>query len=92
MGERLREWLLLAVLAILFIVLPVWALNQTGWIRLAGQIILTLVLLLVLGATGLFGYICIRAKERKWGAGLWIIALLSILTIYWIWFGSLPLL
>jgi len=74
------------------VALPIWALNQTGWIRIAGQVVLTLDLLVVLLGSGLFGYICIKAKERKWGAGLWIVALLSILIIYWVWTGHFPLL
>lgn len=90
--NALREWLILGLAALFLVALPVWAINQSGVVKLAGQIVLTLVLLVVLGATGLFGYICIKAQAKKWGIGLWIIALLSILAIYWVWFGHLPLL
>ena len=72
--------------------LPIYALTYSGIVRTIGQIVLTLVLLLVLGATGLFGYICIKAQAKKWGAGLLVIAVLSALAIYWVWAGHLPLL
>jgi len=81
----------LAVL--LLVALPIYAITSTtGLVRTIGQVVLTLVLLLVLGATGLFGYICIKAQAKKWGAGLMTIAVLSALAIYWVWVGHLPLL
>jgi hypothetical protein len=92
MGENLRGWILLGAAIVCLIVFPLWALTQSDWIRLAGQIILTLVLLLVIGGTGLFGYICLKAQARKWGAGLFVVAILSALAIYVIWVGHLPLL
>jgi quinol-cytochrome oxidoreductase complex cytochrome b subunit len=67
-------------------------LTRTDWIRLVGQIILTLVLLLVIGGTGLFGYICLKAQARKWGAGLILVAIFSALAIYVVWAGHLPFL
>jgi quinol-cytochrome oxidoreductase complex cytochrome b subunit len=91
MGENLRGWILLGAAIVCLIVFPLWALTQTGWINIAGKIILTLVLLLVLGGTGLFGYICLKAQARKWGAGLIIAAILSALAIYVVWVGHLPL-
>lgn len=78
--------------AILLVVLPVWALNQSGNVRLAGQIVLTFVLGVVAGGTGVFGCICINAKAKKWGVGLILITLVSLLGIYWVWTGTLPLL
>jgi hypothetical protein len=74
----------------LLLVLPIYALTQQGLVRTIGQIVLTLVFLLVVGATGLFGYICIKAQARKWGAGLIAVALLALIGIYWIWAGHLP--
>jgi hypothetical protein len=61
-------------------------------VNLAGKIILTLDLLLVIGATGIFGYICMKAQARKWGAGLLAVAVLSAVGIYVVWAGHLPLL
>ena len=79
-------------MVVLAVLLPLIGLVfGTGLIRVAAQIILTLVLLVVIGATGIFGYICIRAQARKWGAGLILVAILCLLTIFWIWTGR-PLL
>jgi len=88
----LRIWLLLVGAIILLIILPIIALTQSGWVQLAGQIVLSIVLLLVLIGTGLFGYICFRARAKKWGAGLFVIALLCIIAIYWLWAGHPPFL
>ncbi len=78
----------------LAIILPVVALGgYFGDIaRLIGQIVLTFALILGIIGTGLFGYICLKAQARKWGAGLVLIALLCIVTIYFVWVGHLPLL
>jgi hypothetical protein len=84
--------LLLGLAVFLLLVLPIYALTQQGLVRTIGQIVLTLVFLLVVGATGLFGYICIKAQARKWGAGLIAVALLALIGIYWIWAGHLPFL
>jgi hypothetical protein len=92
MGENLRGWILLGAAIACLIVFPLWALTQTGLVNLVGKIILTLVLLLVLGGTGLFGYICLKAQARKWGAGLIVVAVLSALAIYVLWAGHLPFL
>jgi len=50
--------------------------------------------MLIIGimGTGLFGYICIRAQARKWGAGLILLAVLFVIAIYWVWVGHLPFL
>lgn len=88
----MRGWLIIAGLAALLVILPVVALTQGGWIRTLGQIVLTFVFILGIIGTGLFGYICLKAQARKWGAGLVLIALLCIVTIYFVWVGHLPLL
>ena len=84
--------MILILAALLLVALPVWAINQSGLVKLIGQIVLTIVLLVVIGATGLFGYICIKAQAKKWGGGLLIIAILAVLAVYWVWTGRLPLL
>ncbi|MFQ6130171.1 MAG: hypothetical protein ACE5OT_05145 [Candidatus Hadarchaeaceae archaeon] len=88
----MRVQLLLAGAIILLIILPIIALTQSGWVRLAGQIVLSIVLLLALVGTGLFGYICFRARAKKWGVGLFVIALLCIIALYWLWAGHPPFL
>ena len=60
--------------------------------KLIGQVVLTIVLILGILATGLFGYICIRAQARKWGAGLILAAMLLAIAIYFVWVGRLPFL
>ena len=88
----MRLSLLLVAVVVLAVLLPLAGLILgTGWIRMAAQIILTLVLVVVIGATGIFGYICIKAQARKWGAGLILVAILCLLAIFLIWTGR-PLL
>lgn len=77
---------------ILIIALPIIALTQSGLVRLAGQIVLSIVLILALIGCGLFGYICFRAQARKWGAGLFVIVVLCLIAIYWLWAGHPPFL
>lgn len=90
--KYLRLWLILAGAIILIIVLPIIALTQSGWVQLAGQIVLSIVLILALIGSGLFGYICFRAQAKKWGAGLFVIVALCIISIYWLWAGHPPFL
>lgn len=88
----MRLSILFGAVVVLAVVLPLIGLAfGTGLIRMAAQIILTLVLLVVIGATGVFGYICIRAQAKKWGAGLILVAIVCLLVIFWIWTGK-PLL
>ena len=90
--KHLRLWMILAGAFILIIVLPIIALTQSGWVQLAGQIVLSIVLILALIGSGLFGYICFRAQAKKWGAGLFVIVVLCIVAIYWLWAGHPPFL
>ncbi|MGC8816288.1 MAG: hypothetical protein ACP5PX_00495 [Candidatus Hadarchaeum sp.] len=88
----MRTTYLLGIIIFLVVVLPlVGLIFGVGWIRLAAQIILTIVLVVVIGATGVFGYICIKAQARKWGAGLILVAIICLLLIFWLWTGK-PLL
>lgn len=75
---------------ILIIVFPIIALTDYfgSLAKLIGQIVLTIVLILAIAGTSLFGYICIKAQARKWGAGLFAMAVLCILAIFWLWTGQ----
>jgi hypothetical protein len=85
---------MLSGVTVLLIVLPLIAMGGYfgDMARLIGQVVLTIVLILGILATGLFGYICIRAQARKWGAGLLLAAVLLAIAIYWTWAGHLPFL
>jgi len=80
--------------AVLLIILPLIAMGEYfGDIaKLIGQTVLTVMLIIGIMGTGLFGYICIRAQARKWGAGLILLAVLFVIDIYWVWVGHLPFL
>lgn len=86
----MRGWAILAGIAVLVVILPVIAL--TGYFgplaQTIGKVILTIVAILAMAGFGLFGYICIRAQARKWGAGLVVVAILCILLIFWLWTGK----
>lgn len=79
---------------LLIIVLPIIALtNYFGSLaRLIGQIVLSIMLILAIIGSGLFGYICFKAQAKKWGAGLFLATALCIVVIYWLWVGHLPFL
>lgn len=83
----------MAGIIVLVVILPIISLG--GYFgdlaKLIGQIILTIVLILACIGTGLFGYICIRAQAKKWGAGLVAGAIICLLVIFWLWTGH-PLL
>lgn len=81
-------------MVVLVIVLPVIALtNYFGsWGRLIGQIVLSIVLILAMVGSGLFGYIFFKAQAKKWGAGLFVAVILCIIITYWLWAGHLPFL
>ena len=89
----MRGWLILAGIVVLAIILPFVALGGYfgDMAKLIGQIVLSIVFILAIIGTGLFGYICIKAQARKWGAGLFVAAVLFVLAIFWIWTGH-PLL
>jgi len=78
----------------LLIILPLIAMGGYfgTWGRPIGQTVLTIMLIIGIMGTGLFGYICIRAQARKWGTGLILLAVLFVIAIYWVWAGHLPFL
>jgi positive regulator of sigma E activity len=87
-----RATYLLGIVVFLVVVLPlIGFLLGSGLVKLAAQVILTIVLVAVIGATGIFGYICIKAQARKWGLGLFLIAIICLLIVFWLWTGK-PLL
>ncbi|MEM3598130.1 MAG: hypothetical protein QXT02_04265 [Candidatus Hadarchaeum sp.] len=91
-GGKMRTAYLLGIIVFLVIVLPLLGFFLGGgWVKLIAQIILTIVLIVIIGATGIFGYICIKAQARKWGVGLILVAIICLLIIFWIWTGK-PLL
>lgn len=84
----MRGWLILSGIIILAIILPIFArTSEVWWIHWIGTFVLTLAVGAVMVGTGLFGYICIRAQARKWGAGLIVAAVLCLLVIFWLWTG-----
>lgn len=88
----MRATYLLGIVVFLVVVLPlIGFLLGSGLVKLAAQVILTIVLFAVIGATGIFGYICIKAQARKWGLGLFLIAIICLLIVFWLWTGK-PLL
>lgn len=81
-------WAIAGALLALLIILPSLAiLLASGWVKLAGQIVLSIVFGLITAASLLFAYICIRAQARKWGAGLLLAAAVFAFLIYIIWAG-----
>jgi len=90
----MRGWIILGLIVVLAVVLPAVALTGIfgDLARLIGQIVLSIVMIGILVATGAFGYICIRAQASKWGTGLLIISVLCLLAIFWIWTGKVLLL
>jgi Ca2+/Na+ antiporter len=87
---RMREWALFGGLAALITVASLFAMTQVGMVRGAGQVVLTIELGVLLVGAALFGYICLRAQAKKWGAGLIVVAVLCALLIYVVWAGRLP--
>ncbi len=85
---------MLAGVFVLVIILPVIALTDYfGSLgRLIGQIVLSIVLIIAIICSGLFGYIFFKAQAKRWGSGLFVAAILCIIVTYWLWAGHLPFL
>ncbi len=58
--------------------------EMTWWLMLALRIIFGIILVLVIGGTGLFGYIAWKARARKWSGGMFAITIVSIFLLYWL--------
>ena len=82
----MRVSFLLSAVVIIFILLPlIGFFLGGGLIKMAAQTVLSAVLILAFVATGIFGYICVKAQARKWGVGLIIVAIICLLAILLIW-------
>jgi len=55
-----------------------------SWWVIALRVILGIILVLAVIATGLFGYIAWRARAKKWSGGMFAITILSIFLFYWL--------
>lgn len=88
----MRGWLIPAGILILIIVLPLVALTDYfgSLAKMMGQIVLSIVLVVALVGSSLFGYICFKAQARKWGAGLLVAAVLCVIALILVIFGHLP--
>lgn len=85
----MKGWILLGILLAVLVALPTFALTQEGLVRIAGQVVWSIYLLLLAGGAGLFGYICIKAQALRWGTGLMAIGVLCLLATYYLWAGRI---
>ena len=46
------------------------------------KVVLGLILILVMIGSALFGYICMKARARSWGAGCFVVTILTIIGLY----------
>ncbi|KXA95463.1 hypothetical protein AKJ37_00425 [candidate division MSBL1 archaeon SCGC-AAA259I09] len=54
------------------------------WWVLALRIIFGIILAVIIGGSGLFGYIAWKARARKWSGGMFAIAIVCIILFYWL--------
>lgn len=54
------------------------------WWQWIIKIVLGIILLLVVVGSALFGYICAKARAKKWGAGCFAITALSVAVFVWL--------
>lgn len=52
------------------------------WWQCIIKIVLGIVLIVVMLGSALFGYICMKARARNWGAGCFGITVITILALY----------
>ena len=82
----MRVSFLVGAVVIIFIVLPLIGLFLgSGLIKIVAQAVLSAVLILAIIGTGVFGYICVKAQARKWGAGLIVVAIICLVVILLMW-------
>ena len=84
----MKVWMIAGTLLALLIILPALAIFfASGWVKLAGQIVLSIIFGLIAAVFLLFSYICIRAQAKKWGMSLLLAAIVLAFLIYAIWMG-----
>ncbi|KXB07138.1 hypothetical protein AKJ51_01955 [candidate division MSBL1 archaeon SCGC-AAA382A20] len=54
------------------------------WWILALKIIFGIILAVIIGGAGLFGYIAWKARARKWSVGMFAIAIACVFLLYWL--------
>ena len=82
----MRVSFLVGAVVIIFIVLPLIGLFLgSGLIKIVAQAVLSAVLILAIIGTGVFGYICVKAQAKKWGAGLMAVAIICLVVILLMW-------
>ncbi|KXB03656.1 hypothetical protein AKJ45_00900 [candidate division MSBL1 archaeon SCGC-AAA261F19] len=59
-----------------------------AWLILILKIIFGILLILIIAGTVLFGYIAWKARARKWGGGMFGIAVLCIFLLYYFIVGA----
>ena len=72
----------IAVLALIAILIAAGCLSLGPWTVL--RIIGALILGGIVFCASLFGFICFKARARGWAAGLFALAVLCVLSIYWL--------
>ncbi|MBS3815144.1 MAG: hypothetical protein KGY45_01125 [Hadesarchaea archaeon] len=48
------------------------------------KIIAGIILAIIIGGSGLFGYIAWKAEARKWGGGMFAILVVCVILLYWL--------
>lgn len=62
--------------------------GKLDWLMLILRIIFGVILLVIIGGTGLFGYIAWKARARAWSGGMFGITAVSIFLLYWVILGN----
>lgn len=86
------KWAIAAAIIVIALVGGLGYLGMWDLLLLIGKVVLGIVLILAIIGSGLFGYICFKAQARKWGVGLFVVAVLCVVALYWLIVGRLPFL